>query len=232
VPLLGAHVSASGGLHRAVERADALGCEALQLFTHNPLQWQGRGQSPAAVDAFRRALLGSKIKRAVAHASYLINLAGDGYVRARSEEAVAREIDLCYQLGIDSLVLHPGSSKGSPRDVALARLAESLGKILGSTGGQDVTILLETMAGQGNMLGSDYGELESVIDELGWDRRLGVCVDLCHISMTSGARAETSLMYPPSLLMSWPAPNMWHRSTQTPRRLSQPSSSMTDSSSP
>jgi deoxyribonuclease-4 len=179
--LLGAHISTAGGLHRAVERAEALGVESMQIFTHNPLQWQGRTPPPSEIDGFRRALLGSGIKRVVAHASYLINLAGDGSVRGKSAAAVAREIDLCYQLGIDSLVLHPGSSKGAPKGEAMNMLKDSLAEILDRTQEQSVTILLETMAGQGFVLGSALDELEEILGGLEWNSRLGVCADLCHV---------------------------------------------------
>jgi deoxyribonuclease-4 len=179
--LLGAHVSAAGGLFRAIERAEALGCEAIQIFTRNPLQWRGRTPSPVEIDAFRRVLLSSDIKRVIAHASYLINLAGGGRIGSKGVDAVVSEIELCYQLGIDSLVLHPGSSKDGPRDEAFSELAASLEKILDKTRDKNVTILLETMAGQGAVLGASIGELERIMDLMDWDNRLGVCVDLCHV---------------------------------------------------
>ncbi|MDR1966794.1 MAG: deoxyribonuclease IV [Synergistaceae bacterium] len=179
--LLGAHVSAAGGLRRAVERAESLGCEAMQIFTHNPLQWQGRSPSDSEIDAFRRALLACSVKKVVAHAPYLINLAGDEYVRKRSISAVIGEAELCYRLGVDALVLHPGSSKGGARQHALESLSDALEKILEATRESAVVFLLETMAGQGDVLGSAAEELEFVLDALDWDKRLGVCVDLCHV---------------------------------------------------
>jgi deoxyribonuclease-4 len=153
----------------------------MQLFTHNPLQWQGKSPSPAGIDAFRRAILGSGVKKVTAHASYLINLAADDYVRKHSIDAVIREIELCYQLGVDSVVLHPGSSKGGSRSEALSNLACALEEIIDRTIDKNVVILLETMAGQGDILGSSIGELESVFEAMSWNKRLGVCADLCHI---------------------------------------------------
>ena len=179
--MLGSHISTAGGLHRAVLRAEALGVETMQIFTHNPLQWQGRTPPPAEIDAFRNALLGSGIKRVIAHASYLINLAAGGTVGNKSVDAVVREIDLCYQLGIDSLVLHPGSSKGADLCEALGTLSGALGKILDRTQEYNVTILLETMAGQGFVIGSSVEELERIMDAMDWNKRLGVCADLCHV---------------------------------------------------
>ena len=179
--LLGAHISAAGGLSRAVERGEALGCEAIQIFTRNPLQWSSKKLSDSETEAFRRALLESSLRSVVSHASYLINLAGDDFTREKSITALIDEIDRCYQLGIDDIVLHPGSSKGGERDAALERLAESLLYVLERTGETPVRILLETMAGQGGVLGTSIDELASVIERLNWDKRLGVCVDLCHL---------------------------------------------------
>ncbi|MDR1886028.1 MAG: deoxyribonuclease IV [Synergistaceae bacterium] len=179
--LLGTHVSVSGGLHRAVERATLLGAEAMQIFTRNPLQWHGRSLSLAEVESFRRSLLGSPIKSVIAHSSYLINLAGDDGIRRQSVEALTGEIARCYQLGIDAVVLHPGSSKGGDRGVAIDRLVSSLGEALGRTQDSPVTVLLETMAGGGGILGSCVEEIAGVLDALGWDDRMGICADICHL---------------------------------------------------
>jgi deoxyribonuclease-4 len=179
--LLGAHISVAGGLHRAIGRAEALGCEAMQIFTRNPLQWHGKSLTDGETDAFRRALLSSGIRIVISHASYLINLAGDEIVRKKSVIALEAEIERCYQLGIDAVVLHPGSSKNEPPLFARRFLAESLKKVLDYTDNTGITILLETMAGQGGVLGSSVEELAGVIEELDWDKRLGVCADLCHL---------------------------------------------------
>lgn len=181
MPLLGAHISVAGGLHKAIERAAALECEAIQIFTRNPLQWKGRSLAVSEVEGFRRALLASPLKRVVSHASYLINLAGAGDVRTRSVSALTDEIERCYQLGIDAVVLHPGSAGDGDREEAFGLLARSLSDVLERTAGSPVPILLETMAGQGGVLGVNVEELARVVDALDWDRRLGVCVDICHL---------------------------------------------------
>ena len=181
MPLLGVHVSSAGGLPRAVERAVGLGCETFQIFTHNPLRWQGPQPAPSAVDEFRRALIESGIKRVVAHASYLINMAGEGTILNKSVDAVVNDIELCFQLGIDSLVVHPGSAKDGSRAEATARLTDSLDRVLARTRDKNVSVLLETMSGQGGALGAANEELEGVLDALAWDGRLGICADICHV---------------------------------------------------
>jgi deoxyribonuclease-4 len=194
MPLLGTHVSAGGGLHRAIERAEALGCEAMQIFTRNPLQWLGKNLTDGETGAFRRALLSSRVKSVISHSSYLINLAGDDAVRRKSVSALKAEIGRCYQLGVDAVVLHPGSSKDADPAEARGFLIESLKIILGDTESCGVPILLETMAGQGNVLGSSIEELAWVMDGLEWDRRLGLCADLCHL-FGAGADVGTQSGY-------------------------------------
>lgn len=179
--LLGAHISVAGGLHKAIERAGALECEAIQIFTRNPLQWKGRSLTDAEVEGFRRALLASPLERVISHASYLINLAGGKDVRPRSVVALIEEIERCYQLGIDSVVLHPGSAGDGEREAAFAVLVDSLAEVLERTAATPVAILLETMAGQGGVIGVTVEELSGIIEALDWDRRLGVCADICHL---------------------------------------------------
>lgn len=179
--LLGAHISVAGGLDKAIPKAEALGIESMQIFTRNPLQWHGRALSTSEVDSFRRAILGSSLRSVVSHASYLLNFAGDDYTRNKSKQALTEEIIRCDQLGIDAVVLHPGSSKGLDRERARERLAGALREVLCATGETRVTVLLETMAGQGDVLGTGVEELGDVIEMLDWDDRLGVCVDICHL---------------------------------------------------
>lgn len=178
---LGAHVSAAGGLHLAVARAEEIGAESFQIFTANPRQWAGKSISDAEAEAFRRALLDSSIRSVVSHASYLINLAGDDGVRERSRAALAEEIARCDLLGIDLVVLHPGSSVGRDREDAKERVADALEKVLGATDRTNVSVLLETMAGSGGSLGSTIAELADIIERLGWPDRLGICADTCHL---------------------------------------------------
>lgn len=179
--LLGAHISAAGGLRKAIERAEALGCEAIQIFTRNPLQWRGKSLSDAEVEGFRRALLESPLKYVVSHASYLINLAGTDDVRRRSVDALSEEVERCYRLGVDEVVVHPGSGGDGDKEEALALLAHSLGAVLERTRETPVRILLETMAGQGGTLGDNIVQLSEILSALDWDFRLGVCVDICHL---------------------------------------------------
>jgi deoxyribonuclease-4 len=178
MPLLGVHVSAAGGLFRAVERGEALGCEAIQVFTRNQLQWRSAPISLPEAEAFYRAWRAGSVEIVVAHASYLINLAGEPRVRDRSLEALTAEIERCGLLGIGELVLHPGF--GEAEDAHL-RVARALDAVLERTEGERVRILLETMAGQGHSLGANLEDFSRILDALKDSCRVGLCLDLCHL---------------------------------------------------
>lgn len=174
-------MSVAGGLHKAFGRADALGCESMQIFTRNQRQWRAKEITMEESEAFYRASEHSGVQKVVSHASYLINLAGNDEVRGKSEEALAAELKRCYQLSIDDVVLHPGFAGDFDEEDAIKRIAESLRKVLDETEELRVGILLETMAGQGSVIGSDITQFPRIFDRLKWDPRIGVCADMCHM---------------------------------------------------
>lgn len=192
--LIGAHMSAAGGLWKAIERGEELGCEAIQIFTKNQLQWKAAPLSFQACERFYRAFSASSIRAVVAHASYLINLSAPGPTRDRSLEALVDEIQRCDQLGIDELVLHPGSHRGEGREKGLLLLAEGLEQALDATEGLRVRVLLETMAGQGYGLGGTLEDLDFTLERLDGTDRLGICCDTCHL-FASGVDLSSSGSY-------------------------------------
>lgn len=179
--LIGAHISAAGGLHKVFERADELGCESIQLFTRNQRQWQSKTLSLQEIEEFYRAGAKSRVKNVVSHCSYLINLAGTKDLRARSEMALIAEIERCHQLGIEDVVLHPGFAGDEGEALALDKISGSLLKVLEMTGERTVRILLETMAGQGTVIGGELRQFEEIMNRLGWHKRVGLCADTCHV---------------------------------------------------
>lgn len=132
-------------------------------------------------ERFFRARRESAIDSVVAHASYLINIAAPDAVWEKSIVALKDELDRCDQLGIDDLVLHPGSHRGEGRDRGLARAVTALKEVFSVTEGQGTRVLLETMSGQGDGLGADLDDLERLIEGCDGDRRLGLCLDTCHL---------------------------------------------------
>lgn len=181
MPLIGTHVSVAGGLFKAVERAEALNCESMQIFTRNQLQWKSKELSSDEIKDFNSALNKSKISKVISHASYLINLAGSDEIRKKSEAALVNEIIRCSLLGISNVVLHPGFAREFTTEKAIERISDSLTHILDITVETKVSILLETMSGQGSVIGKDFSQLTTIHEILDNSPRIGFCVDTCHI---------------------------------------------------
>jgi deoxyribonuclease-4 len=182
VPRLGAHLSIAGGLPRAVDRAEASGCQALQIFTKSAGQWRARVLPPEEIALFRRRVRQTKIGPVLAHNSYLINLAAaDPGLRQKSIEALGDELDRAESLGLDGLVMHPGSYTSGTEQGGLRLIADGLAGLLASRPAARTRILLEQTAGQGTNLGHRFEHLAEIIDLLGGSRRVGICLDTCHL---------------------------------------------------
>ena len=179
--LLGAHVSAAGGVPQAPPRAGALGATALQLFTKMANRWAERDCVDDECREFREALGRTAVSHTVAHDSYLINLASpDDTLRRRSLDSFVAELRRCAALGIQLLVSHPGNYMDD-RDAGLARNADAITEALDRAPGATV-LCLETTAGTGTALGATFEELAAIIARVPQPQRsrLGVCVDTCH----------------------------------------------------
>ena len=180
-PLLGAHVSIVGGFDKALERGEAFGCTAIQIFTHSNRQWKISKISTAQIDCYKEKKRNSLVSEVVAHASYLINIgSADSALRERSISTLIHELESCDQLGINYLVLHPGSYTQSTLDECIAIIAESINTIFKNFSSKAI-ILLETSAGQGSSVGTTLQELKRIRDQVDEKQRIGYCVDTCHI---------------------------------------------------
>ena len=186
MPRLGAHLSIAGGLPRAVDRAEASKCEALQIFTKSVGQWRARPLPLDEAARFRERVHETGIHPVLAHNSYLINLAAaDPALRARSRAALTEELDRAELLGLDGLVMHPGSHTSGTEADGLQRIADGLAALFESRPAGRVKILLEHTAGQGTNLGHRFEHLAWIIDRLDDSPRVGVCLDTCHL-LTAG----------------------------------------------
>jgi len=182
VPRLGAHLSIAGGLPRAVDRAEASGCQALQIFTKSAGQWRARELPPQEIALFRRRVRQTKIRPVVAHNSYLINVAAaDSALRRTSIAALRDELDRAASLGLDGLVMHPGSYTSGTERGGLKLIADGLATVLESRPDGKTRLLLEHTAGPGTNLGHRFEHLAEIIDLLGGSPRVGVCLDTCHL---------------------------------------------------
>src|SRR5207247_5070814 len=182
MPRLGAHMSVAGGRPRAVERAILHGCAAFQIFAKNANQWRGRVVPREEVREFRAKLETSGLGPVVSHASYLINLATTiPALRAQSIEAMGDELDRAEALGLLGVVLHPGCYTLGDEAVGLALIADRLLDLLRDRRRGRTMVLLEHTAGQGTALGATFEQLASIIAKMNDHRRVGVCLDTCHL---------------------------------------------------
>jgi deoxyribonuclease-4 len=180
--LLGAHMSIAGGLARALWRGKEQGCDCIQLFSKNANQWRARPLTQEAHAAFVQAQVATGVIPVAAHDSYLINLASpDPALFQRSVEALGEERERAALLGLPSLVIHPGSHRGSGEQRGLARIAQGINLVLSRQGGEGVMILLETTAGQGAMLGNRFEHFAAILEQITLPEAVGVCLDTCHV---------------------------------------------------
>jgi deoxyribonuclease-4 len=181
VPRLGAHLSIAGGLPRAIDRARASKCEALQIFTKSAGQWRARALPAEEIARFREKAATARMP-IVAHNSYLINIAAaDATLRARSIVALGEELDRAEALGLDGLVMHPGAFTSGTEAEGLRLIAEGIGIVLAERPEARARLLLEHTAGQGTTLGHRFEHLAEIIGRLDGTPRVGVCLDTCHL---------------------------------------------------
>jgi deoxyribonuclease-4 len=182
MPLLGAHVSVAGGLPLAVERAVIHRCDAFQIFAKNANQWRGRVLPREEIREFKAKVKATGLGPVVSHASYLINLATtDEALRRRSIEAMADEIDRAEALGLLGVVLHPGCYTRGSQAEGLGLIADALLELLAARRRGRTMVILEQTAGQGTSLGSTFEQLASILAKTNDHKRLGVCLDTCHL---------------------------------------------------
>src|SRR3954469_7365907 len=178
--LIGGHVSTAGGLVKAHERGVEFGCEALQIFNQSPRMWRPTQWKQGDVDEFRARMADGPIKSVVIHAVYLINAAArDKEVRQKSLESLAHALRVGDAIGADGVVFHPGSTVGEPLDEAIERVGEAIRHVLGES--DSCPLLLEDTAGAGGTIGRDFHELARLIELGGGGKRLGICLDCCHM---------------------------------------------------
>jgi deoxyribonuclease IV len=178
--LIGAHVSLAGGLELAVQRGRERGCEAIQIFSQSPRRWQPSAYGADETAAFNEALASSPIEAVVIHAVYLLNCASeDPDLRAKSLKSLTHSLRLGEQIGARGVILHPGSAKSGGVEKAIARAGRTIKAALADSDGCELHI--ENTAGAGGTLGRSIDELEALISASGGGRRLGLCLDSCHL---------------------------------------------------
>ncbi len=179
---LGAHLSISKGLHKAVYAARELGCNSLQIFTKNAMAWKEKILTNTEINLFNQAKKNTGIRTILSHTSYLINLASDKpEIRRQSQEALKLELLRSASLAIPYVVMHPGAHMGQGEEAGIKLISESVNDILLETGPLNTRLLFETTAGQGTGLGYTFEQLSVIIKKIDQKRRVGICLDTCHI---------------------------------------------------
>ena len=175
-------MSIAGGYFRAVEHAQAAGCDCVQLFTKNNNQWRAKPIGPEDAARFRQRLDELQIRHPIAHDSYLINLASpDKELWKRSVDAFVEELRRAELLGIPYVVTHPGAYTTSSEKAGIRRIIQALNEVHRQTRGLAAECLLETTAGQGSCLGCRFEQLAAMLDGVKDPERLGICFDTCHV---------------------------------------------------
>jgi deoxyribonuclease IV len=179
--LIGAHVSSSGGIHTAIDRAEAIGAESVQVFTQSPRAWRPTNHPPENFERFRERRAETGIGGVLCHALYLVNLASpkEGFYE-KSVTAMCNTVDVGCAIEADGVVFHIGSHLGAGMDAGLDRVCEAMKKVLDRC--SDTTwLLMENSAGAGDTIGRSIEELALLYQRLDGHPRLGVCLDSCHL---------------------------------------------------
>jgi deoxyribonuclease-4 len=178
--LIGGHVSSAGGLVKALERAEDLGCETMQIFNQSPRAWRPTKYSDADFEEFRARFAESPVDSCFIHAVYLINVASDDAdVRAKSLASLEHALSVGDAIGAAGVIVHPGSGRGASHDQTIEMIGSAFKRALVHT--DRCPLILENTAGAGFTVGRHFDELADVIDSVGKDKRLGVCLDSCHL---------------------------------------------------
>lgn len=178
---IGAHLSASGGIHTAIDRAEAIGAESVQVFTQSPRTWRQTGHDPATFDRFRERRVEAGIAGVLCHALYLCNFAApDDAIYEKSVAALRSTMEIACAIGADGVVLHVGSHLGAGLAKGLERVVPALEQVL-ELCSHTTWLLMENSAGAGGTIGRSIDELATIFERLDGHPRLGVCLDSCHL---------------------------------------------------
>jgi deoxyribonuclease-4 len=181
--LIGAHVSTGGGLPRAIERAEDLRCDAIQVFNQSPRMWRPTRYSENDFAAFQDAMEASRVAVVAIHMIYLINPAAkDREMRKKSLESLTHALRVGDGIGALGVVVHPGALKQDTRTNARKRAVKLIKEALART--EKCPIIYENTAGSPQLLGRDFDETADLIEATGGPQRLGLCIDSCHLHAT------------------------------------------------
>ncbi len=177
---IGAHVKTAGGVDKAIDRAEEMSAETIQIFSGAPQAWRRKEYRPEEVEAYRARVAETGIEPAFVHGVYLVNLATDKQEHlAKSLDALAHDMNVCHLLGASGVIFHLGSHRGAGYDQVFRQVVESVRSVVEATP-EDTWLILENSAGMGGSVGSKFEELGGIIREAG-SPRVKVCLDTQHM---------------------------------------------------
>src|SRR3990172_521573 len=176
---IGAHVRTAGGVDKAIDRAEEIGAEAIQIFSGAPQAWRRKEYRPEEVEAYRARAAETGICPAFIHGVYLVNLATDKPENlAKGVDALVHDMNVCHLLGSLGVIFHIGSHRGAGYELVFRQVVESVARVVGAASA-DTWLVLENSAGMGGAIGSRFDELGRIIHEAG-SPRVKVCLDTQH----------------------------------------------------
>lgn len=181
--MLGSNVPTIGGFHTCFKWGDEWQCECIQIYITLSRKWNVPNLSQDEITKFKTAWQQSSVKRVIAHVPYLVNLASPNIdLWEKSVNRLLIEISRAAKLNVPLLVLHPGSHGALPKQEGIKKIIKALNNVLKEVN-TSVKILLETMAGQGTMIGSRFEEIAFILEKVQRAELLGVCLDTGHLFM-------------------------------------------------
>jgi deoxyribonuclease-4 len=185
IPRIGFHAPIKGGLHQALVIAKETGCDTVQIFSRNPRGWMAKPLTTEDVSLFRKTRRTTKISPVAIHCNYLVNLAAaDELMLQKSRDSFREEVERALLLGVDYLVVHPGSARGACEADGIRTCSDSLKFSMRRMNLGKLRILLENTAGQGECIGHRFEHLRAIMDACP-KLNLGVCLDTAH-AFTAG----------------------------------------------
>lgn len=180
--LIGAHTSASGGVHNALIHGQEIGAGTIQLFTSNQKQWRGKKYSDSELKLWFETKESAQIKKIMSHDSYLINLGCPNEENLiKSRKAFTEEIERCLLLELDYLNFHPGAALQESVEQCLDTIVSSLLLTKPLVENSNLKLLIEATAGQGSTVGHSFQQLGYLVEQTKDHLPIGVCIDTCHI---------------------------------------------------
>jgi deoxyribonuclease-4 len=201
-PKIGAHVSTSGGLYKAVERVHAIGGNCLQIFASSPRQWRACLPDKKTVTKYQKAIKQYGISPVFIHAPYLINLASPNtQTRSKSIKNLSTQMRIAELIQARGVIFHLGSGgKNLPRTKAQRNLVEGMKTVLKNTP-DSTQLIMENSAGGGHRIGNTIDEIKTIFDALD-SRRVKVCFDTAH-ALEAGITKTYTPANVKSLLKEW-----------------------------